>query len=58
MGMEMSDITRKCLLNNKVEVTTYSINDENMKKCPQTHIHTHTHTHTHIHTRACACAHA
>jgi len=40
MGMEMSDITRKSLLNNKVEVITYSINDENMEKCPHTHTHT------------------
>jgi hypothetical protein len=41
MGMEMSDITRKSLLNNKVEVTTYCINDENMKNCPHTHTHMH-----------------
>jgi hypothetical protein len=27
------------LLNNKVEVTTYCINDENMKNCPHTHMH-------------------
>jgi hypothetical protein len=39
MGMEMSDITRKSLLNNKVEVITYSINDKNVKKCPHTYIH-------------------
>jgi len=38
----MSNITRKSLLNNKAEVTTYSINDENMKNCPHTHTHTHT----------------
>jgi len=37
MGMVMSDITKKSLLNNKFEVTTYSINDENMKNCPHTH---------------------
>jgi hypothetical protein len=37
MKMEMSDITRKSLLNKKVEVTTYSTNDENIKNCPHTH---------------------
>ena len=37
----MSDITRKGLLNNKAEVTTYPTNDENMKNCPHTHTHTH-----------------
>jgi hypothetical protein len=33
-GMEMLGIAEKHLLDNKVEVTTYFINDENMKNCP------------------------
>jgi hypothetical protein len=41
--MEMSAITMESLMNNKFEVTTYYINDENTTKCPNTHTHTHTH---------------
>jgi hypothetical protein len=33
-GMEMLEIAEKNLLDNKVEVMTYFINDENMKNCP------------------------
>jgi hypothetical protein len=32
-GMEMLEIAEKNVLDNKVEVTTYLINDENMKNC-------------------------
>jgi hypothetical protein len=33
-GVEMLEITQKSILDNKVEVTTYFINEENMKNCP------------------------
>jgi len=33
-GMEMLEIAEKNLLDNKAEVMTYFINDENMKNCP------------------------
>jgi hypothetical protein len=34
-GMEMLEIAEKNLLDNKVEVmTSYFVNDENMKNCP------------------------
>ena len=33
-GMEMLEVAEKNLLDNKAEVTTYFINDENMKNCP------------------------
>ena len=33
-GMEMPQVAEKILLDNKAEVTTYFINDENMKNCP------------------------
>jgi hypothetical protein len=36
----MSGITRESLTNNKVEITTYYINDEKTTKCPHTHTHT------------------
>jgi len=32
--MEMLEVAEKKLLDNKAEVTTYFINDENMKNCP------------------------
>ena len=37
-GMEMLEVAEKTLLDNKVEVTTFFINDENMKNCPYTNI--------------------
>jgi hypothetical protein len=33
-GMEMLEVAEKNLLDNKAEVTTYFINDENTKNCP------------------------
>jgi hypothetical protein len=33
-GMEMLEISEKNLLDNKVEMMMYFINDENMKNCP------------------------
>jgi len=36
--MEMLEVAEKTLLDNKVEVTTFFINDENMKNCPYTNI--------------------
>ena len=33
-GVEMLQVAEKILLDNNAEVTTYFINDENMKNCP------------------------
>ena len=36
--MEMLEVAGKKLLDNKAEVTTYFISDENMKNCPHINI--------------------
>jgi hypothetical protein len=37
-GAHMTDVTPENVLRNEVEVTTYFINDENMKNCPHTEL--------------------